>query len=266
MGKLPAIQFYPGDWRKDVGVQSLSFHDRGVWFEMLMLMHESERRGLLILNSQPMDEESIARLLGLNKQILTKTVARLLSTGVAGRDEETGALMCRRMVRDERIRQVRTAAGKKGGNPVLLNQDANQKPTTPDKQIPTPSVSSSSSLSFSRTPAGEPGVLPPDSADAHILCDTVGIFDLRQQEDMHRCMKAFAAKTVKSGSETIVHMAERWKEYAAECERHEWQYGSAHKFFMSGKWDDPRSWPRAGPKNGRAKAEAEWEEFKKEAQ
>ena len=48
--KLPAMQFYPGDWRKDIGVQSLSFHDRGVWFEMLMLMHGSERRGVLVLN------------------------------------------------------------------------------------------------------------------------------------------------------------------------------------------------------------------------
>ena len=44
--KLPALQFYPGDWRKDLGVQSLSFHDRGVWFEMLMLMHDSENRGV----------------------------------------------------------------------------------------------------------------------------------------------------------------------------------------------------------------------------
>jgi len=150
LSKLPAIQFYPGDWRKDVGVQSLSFHDRGVWFEMLMLMHESENRGLLILNGAPMEEEALARLLGLNKQVLGKTLARLLSTGVAGRDEQTGALMSRRMVRDEYIRQVRTTAGKNGGNPVLVKQNedkspdlVNQIPTTGDKQKSTPSSSSS---------------------------------------------------------------------------------------------------------------------------
>lgn len=141
--KLPAFQFYPGDWRKDIGVQSLSYHDRGVWWEMLCLMHESENRGLLILNGRPMSDEVLARTLGLDKQILTTTITTLLELGVASKDEPTGALMCRRMVRDENLRQIRTEAGKKGGNPVLLNQ----KPTTGVKQSSTPSSSVSSSSS-----------------------------------------------------------------------------------------------------------------------
>lgn len=134
--KLPAFQFYPGDWRKDMGVQSLSFHDRGVWWEMLCLMHGSERRGVLVLNGQAMSDETIARLLGLDKQILTTTLTILLTSGVASRDDETGAIYCRRMVRDEYIRKVRSEAGSRGGNPVLLKQI----PTTGVKQIPTPSA------------------------------------------------------------------------------------------------------------------------------
>ena len=143
--KLPAFQFYPGDWRKDPGVQALDFHDRGVWFEMLCLMHESEERGVLLLNGQPMDESALSRLLGLDKQILTKALTTLLTYGVASRREEDGALICRRMVRDEHIRQIRQSAGKKGGNPRLLKQNR----TTGDKQIPTPSSSSSISSSSS---------------------------------------------------------------------------------------------------------------------
>lgn len=139
MAKLPAFQFYPGDWRKDVGVQSLSYHDRGVWWEMLCLMHESERRGVLVLNDQPMGEEALSRLLGLDKQILTTTLTSLLTSGVASREDSTGAIFCRRMVRDEYLRKVRSEAGSKGGNPILLNQ----KQTTPDKLISTPSSSSS---------------------------------------------------------------------------------------------------------------------------
>ena len=133
MAKLPAFQFYPGDWRKDVGVQSLSFHDRGVWWEMLCLMHETERRGVLVLKGHAMSDESIGNLLGLDKQNLTSTLTNLLTSGVASREEETGAIYSRRMVRDENIRQIRSEAGSKGGNPVLLNQ----KSTTRDKQIPT---------------------------------------------------------------------------------------------------------------------------------
>jgi len=139
MSKLPAIQFYPGDWRKDPGVQALSFHDRGVWFEIILLMHESDERGKLLLNGKPMPETALARLLGLDNQNLTTTLTTLLEFGVASRCEETGAIICRRMIRDENLRNIRKEAGKKGGNPVLVKQ----KSTTVVKQKSTPSSSTS---------------------------------------------------------------------------------------------------------------------------
>jgi hypothetical protein len=143
MSKLPAIQFYPGDWRKDPGVQALSFHDRGVWFEIILLMHESDERGKLLLNGKPMPEPALARLLGLDNQNLTTTLTTLLDFGVASRCEETGAIMCRRMLRDENLRNIRKEAGSKGGNPVLLKQ----KRTTGVKQKRTPSSSTSLKMS-----------------------------------------------------------------------------------------------------------------------
>ena len=152
MAKLPAFQFYPGDWRKDMGVQSLSFHDRGVWWEMLCLMHESERRGVLVLNGTAMGEEILARLLGLDKQILTTALTNLLTSGVASREQDTGAIYSRRMVKDEKLRKVRAESGKKGGNPALLNQTYNQTA----KQNPTPSSSSSSSSSSSKQGEARP--------------------------------------------------------------------------------------------------------------
>jgi len=140
--KLPAIQFYPGDWKRDPCVQSLGFHDRGVWLEMLFLMHESDERGVLILNGKPMSDQALANCIGLDKQILTTTLTTILENGVASRRAD-GAIFNRRMVRDEEIRQERIKAGHMGGNPILLKQN----PTTPDKQNPTPSSSSSSSSS-----------------------------------------------------------------------------------------------------------------------
>lgn len=143
MAKLPAFQFYPADWRKDPGVQSLSFHDRGVWFEILCLMHESEQRGKLLLNGKPMPNGALARLLGLDDQTLAETLTALLDYGVASRDDQ-GALTNRRMIRDDRLRKKRSDCGKLGGNPNLLNQTPKQKPT--------PSSSSSTSSSDSDTP------------------------------------------------------------------------------------------------------------------
>jgi hypothetical protein len=144
--KLPAFQFYPADWRKDPGVQSLPYFERGIWFEILCLMHESEQRGKLILNGRPMPDEALSRLLGLDKQILTKTLTTLLEYGVASRDGQ-GVLMNRRMVNDENLRKIRQESGKKGGNPVLVKQ----KPTKTKKRVKQKSTPSSSSSSSSST-------------------------------------------------------------------------------------------------------------------
>jgi hypothetical protein len=107
-----------------------------------------------------MPDDALATILGLDKQILTTTLNTLLTYGVAGRDEETGAMVNRRMVKDEKLRSIRAEAGKMGGNPLLVKQKAakarasrqakpNQQDENGDKQNPTPSSSSSSSVSTS---------------------------------------------------------------------------------------------------------------------
>lgn len=166
MSKLPSIQFYPADWRKDPGVQSLSFHDKGVWLEILCLMHESEQRGKLLLNGNPMPDDALARLLGLDKQNLAKTLRTLLDFGVASRCPESGALINRRMVRDEALRKIRQEAGKLGGNPALLKQNPNQNPTTGDKQRATPSSSPSTSEEDKRKKQTK-AKPPPDPRSQH---------------------------------------------------------------------------------------------------
>ncbi|GAA4028025.1 hypothetical protein GCM10022409_10070 [Hymenobacter glaciei] len=153
--KLPAIQFYPGDWHKDQGVQALDLAQRGAWFELLLMMHDSDERGVLLVNGAPMPDAVIARRLGLDNQSANQILTTLLDFGVASRRESDGALFCRRMVKDEILRRVRTAAGKKGGNPLLLNQTPNQTPTTGDKQIPTPSFSSSITTSKEKREAAD---------------------------------------------------------------------------------------------------------------
>jgi hypothetical protein len=122
MSKLPAFQFYPADWRADIGIQSLSYHDRGVWFEILCLMHQSEERGRLVLNGRPMSDEALSRALGLPVDELTATLERLLDYGVATRDDD-GALVNRRMLRDEAVRRMRAEAGRRGGHKEPVNID-----------------------------------------------------------------------------------------------------------------------------------------------
>ena len=161
--KLPAIQFYPGDWHKDQGVQALDLAQRGAWFELLLMMHDSDERGVLLVNGQPMPDAVIARRLGLDNQTSNQILTTLLTYGVASRRTTDGALFCRRMVKDEKLRQIRTEAGRKGGNPSLLNQNPEQKPTTRVKQKATPSISSSITTSIIERGAADAATPAPSS-------------------------------------------------------------------------------------------------------
>lgn len=128
--KLPYIQFYVGDWRKETSVQSLSYHFRGILFEILCIMHECEDRGKLSVAGKPMPNEALEQLLHLDKQNLSTALTTLLNFRALSQEPDTGIIYSRRMVRDENIRKIRQNAGKKGGNPVLLKQ----KSTKLDKQ------------------------------------------------------------------------------------------------------------------------------------
>lgn len=147
--KRPAFQFYPADWRKDPALSSCSLAARGLWIELMCIAHESDRYGYLSVNGRPMGSAQLARMVGESPAILAKLMAELEDAAVFSREAD-GTIYSRRMVKDERIREVRAAAGKKGGNPNLLGDLVNQN----GKQNPTPSSSSSSSSSEQEEPKG----------------------------------------------------------------------------------------------------------------
>ena len=159
---------------------------------MLCLMHESDERGVLLLAGKPMPLEALSRILRIDEILLNQILGTLLTYGVASRREEDGAIYNRRMVRDEKLIQTRRNAGKMGGNPALLNQKDNQKPTTGVKQNPTPSSSSSSSEVDKRErEKGEPekGNEPPKSphrrptlAQAKSAAADIGITPAKAEE------------------------------------------------------------------------------------
>lgn len=94
---------------------------RGLWAEMLCLMHEGNPYGYLAVNGKPMDADKIARLVGISEKEYRRLLEELVDAGVPS-IAENGAVFSRRMVRDEHIRNVRAEAGKKGGNPNLVGK------------------------------------------------------------------------------------------------------------------------------------------------
>ena len=112
---LPAMPMMVGDWMKDPRVQGLDYYMRGIWFEILCLMWESEHRGKLLLKGKPISPELAAKLLGLPKQDASKAMKQLEAEGPADIDPETGALVCDWMLASEDRRRAKAEAGRLGG-------------------------------------------------------------------------------------------------------------------------------------------------------
>jgi hypothetical protein len=96
--KLPAIQFYPGDWLRD-SVAGCSIAAQGLWLRMMFLMHDSERYGYLQQNGKSIPSESIARRCGCTPDEYSSLLSELDDAGVFSRSSD-GIIFSRRMVRD----------------------------------------------------------------------------------------------------------------------------------------------------------------------
>lgn len=101
MAKRPSIQFYPADWRNNAKLRRCSWAARGVWIELIGLLHDSDEYGVL---RWPLRE--IAQALGAQPKDLNELVTKGVLYGCATGD-------CEPMVYTPR-------SGRVAGDPVLL--------------------------------------------------------------------------------------------------------------------------------------------------
>lgn len=159
MAKRPSFQFYPGDWLRDVSLRRVSPVARALWIDMLCLMHDGEPYGHLRSGGADIEMPELSRATGFTPGESRRAIQELERAGVFSRTDG-GTIYSRRMVRDERLRNVRAASGRLGGNPNLVNGKVGNLVNQTAEQKPTPSSSSSSAI-------GEPSVLSsnPDGFD-----------------------------------------------------------------------------------------------------
>lgn len=43
----PSFQFYPGDWRSNTKLRRCTFAERGIWIDLLCMLHDSKEYGVL---------------------------------------------------------------------------------------------------------------------------------------------------------------------------------------------------------------------------
>lgn len=78
---------------------------------MICLMHEGNPYGHLKVGSKDIDKDILARITGCSITDCEKWISELLVSGVCSKLD--GTLICRRMIRDERVRNSRAAGGAK---------------------------------------------------------------------------------------------------------------------------------------------------------
>jgi hypothetical protein len=110
--KAPAFQFYPGDWRRDASLRACSLEARGLWIELMAIMHDAEPYGHLSVNGVPLTDGQAASMVGIAVPRFRKLLADLEIHGVPGRTPD-GVLFSRRMARDHQVRLARAAGGPK---------------------------------------------------------------------------------------------------------------------------------------------------------
>jgi hypothetical protein len=147
----PSFQFYPGDWASNPNLKRCNFAERGIWLEVMCLMHDQPEYGVL---RWPLKE--IAQAVGCRaadlQSLSRKTVLKgsddhlhepFVYTPRSGRkDGEPVTLIgaqpgpiwySSRMVKDEHIRIVR---GLSGGDPDAPKGTPKPPPKAPPKAPP----------------------------------------------------------------------------------------------------------------------------------
>jgi len=171
----PSFQFYPADWRNNAKLRRCSWAARGVWIELMGLMHDSDKYGVLQWNLK-----QIAQALGAPIKLLNElvemgvlygvekgTCAPFVYTPRSGRKDGAPVELIPamagpvwfspRMVRDEYLRTIRGANTRFGcgDNPSPTPRHGDSKgenkggaPDTPPSHNESDGASSSSSSPY----------------------------------------------------------------------------------------------------------------------
>jgi hypothetical protein len=91
---------------------------RGLWMEMLSIMHEADPRGSLLINGNTIGAKQLASLCSATLRETIALLTELEAAGVFSR-AENGTIFSRRMKRDDEKAERDKANGKAGGNPRL---------------------------------------------------------------------------------------------------------------------------------------------------
>ena len=127
--RQPYFRFFPSDWRGDQDLKACSLAARGLWIEMIAMMHGAEPYGHLIAAKSRLglkDVSKIAAQVGCDATDCKRALKELADAGVFSIADD-GTIYSRRMVADAKRSETNQRNGKGGGNPALsVNRKSQQ--------------------------------------------------------------------------------------------------------------------------------------------
>ncbi len=114
--KNPWTQWYWVDWESDTGLKACGLKAQGLWMRMLSIMARASRKGYLLDGQKQMESKILAKLVGETEAEVNALLGELFEHGVPSKTDD-GIIYNRRMVREARLSELRSRAGRLGGRP-----------------------------------------------------------------------------------------------------------------------------------------------------
>lgn len=136
------MKFYCQDWLKDSQLRLCSAATRGVFIDMLAMMHDFDKRGYLVISEKAngklieskLEAKQIARMIGEDLLEVQSAIDELIRYNVLKTDCN-GYLYSKRMVAETELSNLRSASGKQGGR-GKKKESIKSKPKANQKQNP----------------------------------------------------------------------------------------------------------------------------------
>jgi hypothetical protein len=158
----PWLKFYPRDWRGDQALRAVSIAARGLWIEMLCVMHEASPYGHLILGGRAVSNDVLARIGGLGVDECGALLSELESAGVLSRTRK-GVIYSRRMVKDHSRSEIGRKSVNKRYSQTAEKQSEKAAPSrSPSRTATTQKPEDRRNLSVSARGRAKPKVPLPD--------------------------------------------------------------------------------------------------------
>ncbi len=171
--KRPSFQFYPGDWSSNPNLRRCTFAEKGIWLEVLCLMHDQPDYGVLrwplkeiaeAVKCKQADLLALARkgVLKGDDKVITEPFVYVPRSGRKDGDPVTllatqpgPVWYSSRMVKDEYVRTIR-------GESSRFGADDGDAPKPPRKVAPKPPKGDGSSSSSSPSEKEKRTPIPPE--------------------------------------------------------------------------------------------------------